>query len=191
MNNCIRVRCFSPFHYRFIFVDTKDHVSIRLLAAADIGVSRVKQMMKRGSPYRLIVCQVRKKDLDKFYEVIEKLRNSIMILGYRDYDKVCEKLKEAESNLLNRRKREKMKMDNNTKFYLLYDHLLGKEEDGQYYLYKDKQWTPDNEYMIMDHLMGYDPGEPSDSPYGMGCSDIMDEIKEITLEKAMELMGED
>ena len=191
MNNYIRVGCFSPFHHRFIFVDTKDYVSIRLLAAADIGVSHVKEMMKRGSPYRLIVCHVRKKDLDKFYEVLKKLRNRILILGYKDYDKVCDDLKEAESILSARRKREEMKMEKNTKYYLLYDHLLGKEEYGEYFIYKDKQWISDNENIIMDHLMGYDPGEPSDSPYGIGCTDIMDEIKEITLEKAMELMGEE
>ena len=76
------------------------------------------------------------------------------------------------------------------KYYLIYDHILGKEEDGRYFVYKDKQWVPDNECLIMDHLMGYDPGEPPDSPYGSGCTDIMNEIKEIPFEKAMELMGE-
>ncbi len=104
MDNCIRVRCFSPFHYRFIFVDTKDYVSIRVFAAADIGVSHVRELIKRGSPYRLIVCHVRKKDLDKFREALGKLRNNLMILGYRDYDEVCTELKEAETVLSDRNK---------------------------------------------------------------------------------------
>ncbi|MBE5850306.1 MAG: hypothetical protein E7298_09135 [Lachnospiraceae bacterium] len=189
MDNFIRVRCFSPFHHRYIFVDTKDYVSIRLFAAADIGVSHIKEMLKRGSPYRLIVCHVRKKDLDKFYDALGKLRNNVMILGYKDYDKVCEKLKEGELILSGRKEREKKKMEKNTRFYLLYDHLLGKEEGGQFFLYKDKAWIPDHEHMIMDHLTGYDPSEPPDSPYGIYCTDIMEEIKEISPEKAMEMMG--
>ncbi len=189
MNNCIRIRCLSPFHYRFIFVDTKDFVFVRLLSGADICVSHVKEMMKRGSPYRLLVCNVRKKDLDKFSEILKSLRNNILILGYRDYDVVCSKLKEAESILSGRKKRE-AKVRKNVKFFLIYDRILGKEENGRYFLYKNKQWILDGENVIIDHLMGYDPSESSDSPYGIGCTDIMNGIKEISDEKATELIGE-
>ena len=96
MDNCVRLRCRSPFHYRYIFLDTKDYASIRLFAEVDIGVSHVKEMMKKGSPYRLIICSIRKKDHDKFREALKKLRNNVLLLGYRDYDKVCEDLKEVE-----------------------------------------------------------------------------------------------
>ena len=37
--------------------------------------------------------------------------------------------------------------------------------------------------------MGYDPTEPPGSPYAIGNMSIMDEIEEITSEKAMELTG--
>ncbi len=82
-------------------------------------------------------------------------------------------------------------MEKNTKYYLIYDRLLGKEEDGKYYLYKEKQWIPDDKCVILDHLLGYDPGEDPDSPYGIGCTDIMEEIEEITPKKAKKIMGED
>ena len=190
MDNCIRLRCLSPFHHKYIFVDTKDHASMRLFAEAGIGVSYVKEMMKRGSPYGLIVCHVRKRDLDKFNDALIKLRNNILLLGYNDYDKICMKLNEAEVVLSGKKNRKSVKVDKNTKFYLIYDHILGKEEDGRYFLYKNKQWMPDSEYMIMDHLMGYDPGELSDSPYGIYCTDIMEEIKEISYKKAVEIMRE-
>lgn len=191
MDNCIRLRCLSPFHYRYIFVDTKDYASIRLFADADIGVSHVKEMMKRGSPYRLIVCYIRKKDLDKFQNALEKLRNNVLLMGYRDYDKVCGELKEAEALLSGSKKNEAEKVRKQETYYLIYDRILGKEEEGKYYIFKDNQWVPDVESVIMDHLMGYDPSEPSDSPYGIGCTDIMNEIREIAPEKAAEFMGGD
>ena len=41
----------------------------------------------------------------------------------------------------------------------------------------------------MNKKRGYDPTEDSDSPYAMGNSSIMEEIEEISYEKAMELIG--
>ena len=43
--------------------------------------------------------------------------------------------------------------------------------------------------MIMDRLVGFDPYEPSDSPYGIGNTSVMDEIDEITYEEAMKRTG--
>ena len=118
MDNCIRLRCLSPFHHRYIFVDTKDYASIRLFAEADIGVSHVKEMRKRGSPYRLIACYVRKRDLDKFNDALIKLRNNILLLGYNDYNNICMKLNEAEVVLSGKKNRKRVKVNKNTKFYL-------------------------------------------------------------------------
>ncbi len=127
MNNGIRIRCFLPLHYCYIFADTEDYVSIRLFSAAGISVSHVKQMMKRGSPYRLIVCYVRKKDLDKFSDVLKRLRNNILLLGYKDYDEFCMSLKEAEAVLSAKKKRGSVKMENLTDRIVKY--IKGTPED--------------------------------------------------------------
>ena len=74
-------------------------------------------------------------------------------------------------------------------YYLILDSLVGKQENGSYYLFKDDKWCPDTRNSIMDRLMGYDPTEPPGSPYGFGSGSIMDEIEEISYEKAMELTG--
>ncbi|MBE5850310.1 MAG: hypothetical protein E7298_09155 [Lachnospiraceae bacterium] len=81
-------------------------------------------------------------------------------------------------------------MQNITTFYLIYDHLLGKKESGEYFLFENGQWIMDTESIIRDHLAGYDPSEPADSPYAIGCTDIMDEIREISQDEAKELMEE-
>ena len=76
-----------------------------------------------------------------------------------------------------------------TVYYLILDTLVGKREEGKYYIFREDEWIPDTGYMIMDRLMGYDPSEPPGSPYGIGNGSVMDEIEEISYEKAMELIG--
>ena len=78
---------------------------------------------------------------------------------------------------------------NETKYYLILNETVGKEENGWYYLFIDGKWIPDEKCVIMDRLVGYDSSEPDGSPYGMYEQSIMDEIEEITYERAMELIG--
>ncbi len=78
---------------------------------------------------------------------------------------------------------------NENVYYLILDSLVGKKEDAKYYLFREDRWVPDTGYVIMDRLMGYDAGEPYDSPYAMGSGSMMGEIEEISCERAMELTG--
>ena len=75
-----------------------------------------------------------------------------------------------------------------TRYFLLNERRLGKQEKGRYYIYTGGEWQPDKECAILDRLLGYDPSEPPGSPYGIGNTDIMDEIEEITYERAKEYM---
>ena len=79
---------------------------------------------------------------------------------------------------------------NETVYYLIFDMLVGKKEDGRYFLYCENGWIRDSDSVIMDHLMGYDPSEPPGSPYGIGNGSIMADIEEISYELAMEKIGE-
>ena len=75
-----------------------------------------------------------------------------------------------------------------TRYFLLNGCRLGKKENGKYLIYEGGEWQPDIECAILDHLLGYDPSEPPGSPYGIGNSSIMDEIEEISHERAKEYM---
>ena len=77
----------------------------------------------------------------------------------------------------------------NTTYYLILNRQLGKEEDGKYYLYTNGSWVPDTKSTILGRLMGFDPSEPADSPYAMGNMDIMDTIKPITEQQAIEFIN--
>ena len=43
---------------------------------------------KEGSPYRIIMCRVLKRDVGRFEETLEKLKDKMLIMGYKDYDKM-------------------------------------------------------------------------------------------------------
>lgn len=72
-------------------------------------------------------------------------------------------------------------------YYLIRERRLGKKENDKYFLYNETKWVPDENNLIRDHLMGYDPGE--DSTYGIGSLSIMDEIEEITAEEAIKIQN--
>ncbi len=76
-----------------------------------------------------------------------------------------------------------------TTYYLILNKQLGKEEEGKYYLYTNGNWVPDTKSTIMGRLMGFDPGEPADSPYAMGNMDIIDTIEPITEQQAREFIN--
>jgi hypothetical protein len=82
----------------------------------------------------------------------------------------------------------------NTTYYKIQDlNLVGKIERTNKptgpHLFKGGKWVIDNENAIMDRVMGYDEYEPSDSPYKMGCADMLERIEEITEAEAMDLIG--
>ena len=61
---------------------------------------------------------------------------------------------------------------------------IGRKTESGYELYRNGQWVQDEEHLISDRLIGYDPSEPPGSPYGIGNTEIMREIEEISPEEA-------
>lgn len=84
--------------------------------------------------------------------------------------------------------------EKNTTYYLIFKRIVGKREEAPKhsdYLFEDGKWVPDKNCVIMDHLIGFDPHEPADSPYIFGNLSIMDQIEEISYEEAMERIREE
>ena len=80
-------------------------------------------------------------------------------------------------------------MKSSATYYLIRDSVVGKKESGRYYIFRNGQWKPDENSIIMDRLVGYDPSEPPGSPYGFGNGSVMAELDEISQEEAMKLSG--
>ena len=77
----------------------------------------------------------------------------------------------------------------NYKVYLIDDNRLLYTDGKESFEYKNNEWLKISNSEITDRLMGYDPNEPSDSPYVMGNTDIISSIKELTPEQVIEKYG--
>lgn len=51
-------------------------------------------------------------------------------------------------------------MKSSATYYLIWHSVVGKQESGRYYIFRNGQWEPDENSIIMDRLVGYDPSEP-------------------------------
>ena len=78
------------------------------------------------------------------------------------------------------------------KYYYIKDLNLLAKGEGLYnnYIFKSGEWMLDTENIVSDRLMGYDPYEDDDSPYKIGNTSIMDEIKEISEEEFNNMYSE-
>ena len=76
-----------------------------------------------------------------------------------------------------------------TTYYLIRDRIVGKTSQDRCYIFANGAWTPDTDRLIMDHLAGFDPFEPEDSPYRYGSASVLFEIEEITAKRAAALTG--
>lgn len=84
-------------------------------------------------------------------------------------------------------------MKKNSTYYLVRKRMVAKREACRNrhndYLFINGRWIPDKDHVIMDHLVGYDPCEPEDSPYRIGSTSVLLEMEEISEKKAIAIMN--
>lgn len=95
--NYLRLGCRLPGRREYIFVDTDERLWGGLMENEGIILKKIREYVKPGSAYRLVSCRIRKKDEDRFLEVLRKVRSKALLFGYRDYDDVCMMLCSCES----------------------------------------------------------------------------------------------
>lgn len=78
-------------------------------------------------------------------------------------------------------------------YYLIRKKTIAKQEiNGEgsyYYLLKEGKWVEDTDRVVWEHLWGYDPSEPEDSPYRFGSTSILTEMEDLTKEQAIQLIN--
>ena len=86
----------------FTYFDTNPYLADQLFFRHEVRVWFDCEYEKDGFPYRAILCHVRKRDVPRFLEALEDLKNSMLICGHTDYEEEvsrfmagAEKLKEA------------------------------------------------------------------------------------------------
>lgn len=90
--NCKTISKFSFLNAYFIFVDTKEYLADGLFIKHQVRVHFGTEYSKPDSPYRIILCHVRKHDIPKFHAALQELQNKMIFLGYTDYAAACSKI---------------------------------------------------------------------------------------------------
>ena len=50
------------------------------------------EMVKDGSSYCIVFCKVLKRDVARFEEALERLKDKMLLLGHKDYPAACGKI---------------------------------------------------------------------------------------------------
>lgn len=97
--NYLQLHTYAPFSFLYIFIDTVDHFYERIMNSSGITLKGIKEYIKDESPFRLISCYVRKKDAFIFCNAIQQIRNRALLLGYREYDEMCQQMQQSDRYL--------------------------------------------------------------------------------------------
>lgn len=92
MKNYWRMESFSIFSVHYAYVDHCSYQADRLFAQNKVRMKFRGECAKAKSPYRIVFCKVRKRDAERFEEALEKLKNKMLLLGYRDYPDICSEI---------------------------------------------------------------------------------------------------
>ena len=90
--NFWRMDDLSLFTVPYAYVDHCPYLADSLFLQRGIKMCFKGEMVRDDSPYRLIFCRVLKRDTGRFEEALGKLKDKMLLMGYRDYGSVCEEL---------------------------------------------------------------------------------------------------
>lgn len=90
--HCWSLRKFSPSHAHFAIIDTGDYLADALFIKHQVRVSFGREYFRADSPYRVIMCKCRKRDVRRFLSAIEELPTKMLLCGNMDYLTYCASL---------------------------------------------------------------------------------------------------
>ena len=88
MKNFLGLDGLSILSVPYMYIDHKDYLADSLLAQNHVSVRLGNEFSRDDSPYRIILCKVRKK-------AMESLRNKMLLFGHNDYMEFCNGIMET------------------------------------------------------------------------------------------------
>lgn len=88
----IKLRKLSLRYNYFLFFDTAEHLADQLFIKQMIQVWFDMEREKKGSPFRAILCHVKKKDTTKFLAALDALKDKMILCGYPEYEAEVQKM---------------------------------------------------------------------------------------------------
>ena len=80
---------FSLFAVPYAYVDHSSYLADQLFVQNKITMKFKGEMVKDGSSYCIVFCKVLKKDVARFEEALERLKDKMLLLGHKDYPDAC------------------------------------------------------------------------------------------------------
>lgn len=90
--NYRKIRSKSFFNSCYLYLDTENHMAVRLFKEMRIHIRPTKVYGNDNNGLRLVMCKVRKNDETKFLEAMEQLKNKALLIGTKDYLENCDML---------------------------------------------------------------------------------------------------
>ena len=94
MKNYWKLDDLSLFTVPYAYLDHSSYLADPLFSQKKIRLKFKGEFAREDSPYHMIVCRVHKRDVGKFDEAMEQLKDKMLLLGYRDYPDTCRRLEE-------------------------------------------------------------------------------------------------
>ena len=95
MKNFLRLDGLSILSVQYMYIDYKDYLADSLLAQNHVSVHFGDEFSREDSPYRIILCKVRRKDTAKFEKSMELLCNKMLLFEHSDYMGFCNNIMET------------------------------------------------------------------------------------------------
>lgn len=90
--NYWRMRGINILTVLYVYVDHSSYLADSLFVQGKVRIKYQKEMIKENSSYCIIFCKILKRDVQRFEEALEKLKDKMLLLGYRNYAKECEEI---------------------------------------------------------------------------------------------------
>ena len=92
MKNYWKMSDFSLFAVPYAYVDHSSYLADQLFVQNKITMKFKGEMVKDGSSYCIVFCKVLKRDVARFEEALERLKDKMLLLGHKDYPDACGKI---------------------------------------------------------------------------------------------------
>lgn len=89
MKNYWKMSDFSLFAVPYAYVDHSSYLADQLFVQNKITRKFKGEMVKDGSSYCIVFCKVLKRDVARFEEALERLKDKMLLLGHKDYPDAC------------------------------------------------------------------------------------------------------
>ena len=89
MKNYWKMSDFSLFAVPYAYVDHSSYLADQLFVQNKITMKFKGEMVKDGSAYCIVFCKVLKRDVARFEEALERLKDKMLLLGHKDYPAAC------------------------------------------------------------------------------------------------------